>query len=69
MNKLRGKIVESGKSLEDLAASLGINRSTLYRKLAEDGMTFTVREANAIIKELQLTHQEAVAIFFTGLVA
>ena len=69
INKLRGKIIEAGKNVENLAGALGMDRSTMYRRLSENGDTFTVREVNAIINELKLSPKDAASIFFTHNVA
>lgn len=61
--KLRGKMVEMGFSVESLAAEMGIDKSTLYRKL-DNGEKFTVGEAQKIKNALDLTNDEANAIFF-----
>lgn len=61
--KLRGKMVEKGINVETLADHLGINRSTLYRKL-EGGEKFTIGDAHKIKVLLELTDEEARAIFF-----
>ena len=60
--KLRGKMVETGHSPEALAAKIGVDKSTLYRKL-NDGDKFTVGEVNKIIDVLSLTEAEATSIF------
>lgn len=70
VNKLKGKIVENGLSVKELALKIGIDRSTFYRKLATNqGETFTVREVNLICKYLNLSKDEAMEIFFTNFVA
>lgn len=61
---LRGKMVEKNVSVEKLADKLCLDKSTLYRRLDREGETFTIREANLIVNELQLTKEEASAIFF-----
>ena len=66
-NKLRGKVVESGLSMGELAAKIGIDRSSLYRKIKE--RSFTVREASLISKELKLTKDDVMSIFFNDYVA
>lgn len=65
INKLRGKIIETGKDFDDMAEILGINRSTLYRKLSNNGETFTIREAGKLVKALCLSPEDAFSIFFT----
>lgn len=69
INKLKGKIVENGLTTEKLADDIGIDRSTLYRKINNNGETFTIKEADLIVKALNLTAEEAKAIFFSQLVA
>ncbi len=69
MNKLRGRIIEAGLSIDDIAESLQINRSTMYRKLADNGLSFTVREVAKIVNELSLSPDDAFAIFFNHNVA
>jgi DNA-binding Xre family transcriptional regulator len=69
INKLKGKIVERGLTIGSLAEKMGIDRSTLYRKINNDGVMFTIKEANLICSILELDAQEATAIFFSQYVA
>lgn len=69
INKLKGKIVENGMSIDQLAKRMGINRATLYRKLNSDGEALLISEANAIVTALNLSVDEAMAIFFSNFVA
>lgn len=69
VNKLKGKIVENELTISELAENIGLDRSTLYRKLNSDGETFTIKEANLICIELRLSKQEAMEIFFNQTVA
>lgn len=62
--KLRGKMVEKEMRVESLAATLEIDRATLYRKL-NNGESFTVGEARKIKNALELTREEAHDIFFS----
>lgn len=66
--KLRGKITENGLNQETLSKEVGMDRSTLNRKL-KTGEAFTIGEANKIAFVLKLTKDEAMAIFFTNIVA
>lgn len=66
---LKGKVIERGYNLEKLAEKLGIDRSTLYRKLNNAGEDFTIKQANEIVSLLKLSPDEAVSIFFNGVVA
>ena len=67
--KLKEKLVEKGRNIDSLAESLGVDRSTLYRRLSENGQTFTVGEADKICQILNLTASEANGIFFSQYVA
>lgn len=69
VNKLKGKIVENGLNVSQLASSIGIDRTTLYRKLTSNGDTLTISEAEKISKVLNLSMEEVNAIFFTDFVA
>ena len=69
VNKLKGKIVEQGMNVEKLAKKIGIDKSTLYRKLQNEGESITIKEANLMIEALQLTAEEAHSIFFHQYVA
>lgn len=69
VNKLRGKIVENGLSVEEIADKIGIDRSTFYRRLNSGGENFLIKEVDAIAKILNLTSNEAATIFFAQYVA
>lgn len=69
INKLKGKIVERGMNISILANEIGIDRSTLYRKIKNNGDDISIKEANLIVKVLNLTIDEANAIFFNQIVA
>lgn len=68
-NKLKGKIVECGMTVSDLAEIVGIDRATFYRKLNINGENFTIKEADNISKALNLSLFEVNAIFFSQYVA
>lgn len=69
VNKIHGKLKELGLTVEDAAKTMGIDRSTLYRKLGNSGAGLTVRDAQMLVDILQLTEQEALEIFFAREVA
>ncbi|MEK4302433.1 helix-turn-helix transcriptional regulator [Oceanobacillus sp. FSL W8-0428] len=69
VNKLKGKIVEKEMSITQLAKEIGIDRSSLYRKLNNEGDTLSIKEANRIVEILGLTREESIAIFFNSFVA
>ena len=63
-NKLRGKIVECGMNVSDLAEKIGIDKATLYRKINSGGDGFTIRDVNLIARALNLGFDEINSIFF-----
>lgn len=69
INKLKGKIIENGMTVATLAEKIGVDRATLYRKMSNDGETMLVKDANNIAVALNLTANEAMAIFFSRYVA
>jgi len=69
INKLKGKIIEKGLNTSGLAKVMGIDKSTLYRKFKNSGEDISIKEATLIVKALDLTIDEANAIFFNQFVA
>lgn len=63
MDALRAKMADLGISNETMAKRLGIDVSTLYRKMKSDGTNFTVGQMHTIVAVLGLTHEEAASIF------
>lgn len=63
MNLLKGKIKENCLTLAEVADRIGIDASTLHRKLNANGLTFTIGEMHAISDVLHLTADECKAIF------
>lgn len=64
VNKLKAKLVERGMNVETLADLIGIERSSLYRKL-NNFEKITIGEALRIKQVLGLTDAEAIDIFLT----
>lgn len=64
MNFLKQKIVEKNETMDSVAKSAGMDRSTMYRKMKKGSNGFTVGEAKTIADVLQLTQNEAEKIFF-----
>ena len=60
--KLKAKIVEREINVETLADMIGLERSALYRRLA-DAEKITIGEAIKIKEALGLTNKEASDIF------
>ena len=69
VNKLRGKIIEKGLSVKELADNLDMDRSTLYRKMNSEGDTMTISDAVNISRILDLSLEEVNSIFFSEFVA
>ena len=64
INKLKGKIVEKDMSVETLAARIGINKSSLYRKL-NNYEKITIGEAVKMKEALEMNDAEAYEIFLS----
>ena len=62
LNKLKGKIVERGWNVEKLAESIGVERSSMYRKL-NNFEKITIGEAKRITEALNLSNEDASSIF------
>lgn len=67
--KFKGKVVENGLSLREVAKAINIDKSTLYRKLSKNGDDFTIKQADELVKLLHLSAEEAMSIFFSQFVA
>lgn len=65
IQKLKGKMAESGITQEAIADAIGMSRCTFYRKMKRRGDTFTVEEMNKIVNIIPLSREEAITIFFT----
>ena len=64
LNKLKAKIVELGINVESLADRIGMERSTLYRKL-NNFEKITIGEAIRMKDALSMTDAEATDIFLS----
>lgn len=62
VNKLKAKIIECETSVEELSRKININKVTFHRKMKNN--SFFVNEVDAIAKELNLTSEETMEIFF-----
>ena len=65
---LRIKIEEKRTNISEIASKMGIDKATLYRRIA-NSETFSIGEVGKIAEILNLTHDEAVSIFFSHEVA
>ena len=68
VSKLKGKIIERNTTQEALAKDIGIDKSTFYRKMKQNG-SFSIQEVNLIVSSLNLSKDEALSIFFSKTVA
>ncbi len=64
VQKLKGKLVEKGKTIDAVSADLGINPATFYRKLKNN--SFKINEADRLVEVLSLTREEATSIFLAN---
>ena len=62
INKLKGKIVEQGLNIEQVADMIGVDRSTFYRKM-NNADKITIGEAARIKDALMLSDSDAYDIF------
>lgn len=62
-NKLKGLIVAQGLTQSKVAESIGIDKTTLSRKI-NNSTPFTVEEAKKIASLLDMTAEQATEIFF-----
>lgn len=67
--RLKKNIEQAGISLEELAQKIGMNRSTMYRKLKCGGIKFTAEEILKMVEAIHISKEEAAAIFFAETVA
>ena len=65
VNKLKAKMVENEINVDEISDMIGIDRATFYRRLANNGETFSIKEADMIISALNLTKDEVNSIFFS----
>lgn len=64
LDLLKRKIVANGMNVEQLAKSIGIDRSSLYRKL-NNADKITIGEAMKMKQVLSMTTEEATEIFLS----
>lgn len=69
VDKIHGRIRELKMNVVEVAGKMGIDKSTLYRKLANNGAGLTVKDAQQLVDILQLTDEDALQIFFAREVA
>lgn len=65
IQKLKAKISEAKLTGEAVAAAIGVDQSTYYRKLNAAGENFTVAQAKKLATLLSLRGDEAAEIFLS----
>lgn len=61
---ITAQIKKCGLSVERVSHELGIDQSTFYRKLAGGSKKFTLEQIQCLIRVLQMSKDDATAIFF-----
>ena len=61
-NKVKGRMVELQITGRDLAKEMNIDQSTFYRKMKDNGESFTLGEITTIKRVLKLDDKTAVDI-------
>lgn len=61
--KLKGRIAENGLNITSLAREIGINRDTLYRRLANEGENLTLGDIKKICGVLKINKEDTLDIF------
>ena len=67
VNKLKAKAIAKGTTFDGLALDLGIDRTTLYRRIRT--CTLRIGDIHKLIEVLDLTPEETIAIFLCRKVA
>lgn len=62
--KLKGKIAENGLNMTSLAKKIGMNKDTLYRKVANGGGKLNLSDVESIADALCLSDEDIYVIFF-----
>lgn len=64
VNELREAMKRNHTTVSVISKQIGMDDSTFYRKLNDHGKTFTLSQADALAKALNLSAAEAQSIFF-----
>ncbi len=63
ISRLKETVILKNTTMESLAYDMGVDRSTLYRKLKKGSSGITLRDAMNIAKSLNLSEAETDSIF------
>lgn len=61
--KFKIKLIENNLGVCDLAEKIGVNKSTLYRKINGKGDKITIKEVNKIAGILNMSKEDIIDIF------
>ena len=61
--KLKGKVAEQNLNMTSLSKKIGMNKNTIYRKIANDGEKLNLGDIKDICEALDLTYEDACTIF------
>jgi transcriptional regulator with XRE-family HTH domain len=64
VNEFKAEVVRNGMTLEEVSKAIGINRSTMSRRLSDPG-EFTLSEIKRIKEALKLDGKQVLEIFFS----
>lgn len=62
---LRARMHDNRVSVSEIANHIGMDDSTFYRKLQDNGEKFTVAQVREMAKKLNLSPEETNEIFFS----
>lgn len=62
---LKKTMEERGINIPDLAKKIGVDASTLYRKLSAGGEKFTIGEVHRMMEAIPLSRDDANRIFLS----
>ena len=64
LKKFKRILKQKNSSIQQVAEDLSVNKSTIYRKLQNNGESFTIKEINTIVNNLNLSKEDIINIFF-----
>lgn len=64
VDRLREALAKEGVTVEQAAQAVGVDRATLYRRLAANGARFTLDEVEKLANLLNLSRTDMERIFF-----
>ena len=62
--KLKSKLVENELTIAQISERIGVDKSTIYRKINSGGDSFTIGEVQMLARELKLNLCDINTIFF-----